>query len=175
MTIFRNAWGFDNALWRHSTPNFDTIYSGGLEASGGHSWSSLTAGIAVRIHHQNFFVTEVSLQAELPSYFIMRCFIYHHSALHHLLLLAPYQQATINQLLFPSRVVIGFVNVNSQVFSTTLIPVSIRNQPLGQHRRTWLRPSHSHYHKMLSKHNLTDQLQLYNHITSRFICTECSL
>ena len=29
--------------------------------------------------------------------------------------------------------------------STSLIPVSLSNQPLGQHRRTWLRPSHSGY------------------------------
>jgi hypothetical protein len=47
------------------------------------------AGIADRIHRQNFFVIEVSLQAELPNYLIVRCFIYHHSALHQLLLLSP--------------------------------------------------------------------------------------
>jgi len=25
MTIFGNAWALDNALWRHSTSNFDAI------------------------------------------------------------------------------------------------------------------------------------------------------
>jgi len=34
MNIFGNAWVTDNAPWRHSTPNFDAIKSGGLEASG---------------------------------------------------------------------------------------------------------------------------------------------
>jgi hypothetical protein len=33
VTIFGNAWATDNALLRHSTPNFDAIQSGGLEAS----------------------------------------------------------------------------------------------------------------------------------------------
>jgi hypothetical protein len=50
-------------------------------------WSSLSAGISVRIDHQNFFVTEVSLKARLPNYLIVHCFIIHYSALHHLLLL----------------------------------------------------------------------------------------
>ena len=54
---------------------------------GGCSWSSLAAGIAVRRHQQNFFVTEVSLQTELPNCLIVRCFIYHHNALHQLLYL----------------------------------------------------------------------------------------
>jgi hypothetical protein len=56
-----------------------------------------------------------------------------------------YQQTTIKQLFFPSRILIVFVNINPEVSSTSLIRVSLRNQPLGQHRRTWLRPSHPGY------------------------------
>jgi len=60
-----------------------------LEASGdilGHHLlqESLSEYIA-----KNFFVTEVSLQTELPNYLTVRCFIYHHSALYQLLLLSP--------------------------------------------------------------------------------------
>jgi len=68
-------------------PNFDAIYSGGLEASGdilAHHLlqESLSEYIA------KISVIEVSLQAELPNYSIVRCFIFHHSALHQLLLLS---------------------------------------------------------------------------------------
>jgi hypothetical protein len=70
--------------------NFCCIIKGfGSLGGGGHSWSSLAAVIAVRIHRQNFFVTEVSLQAELPNYLTVHYFIYHHSALHQFLLLSP--------------------------------------------------------------------------------------
>jgi hypothetical protein len=55
----------------------------------GHSWLSLATVIAVRIHHHNFFVIEVSLQAELPNYLIACCFICHHSSLYQLLPLSP--------------------------------------------------------------------------------------
>jgi len=41
--------------------------------------------------------------------------------------------------------VVGVLNINSWGSSTSPEPVSLRNQPLGQHRRTWLRPSHSGY------------------------------
>ena len=93
-------------------------------------------------------VTEVSLQAEIPNYI--------YSGLLHLspqrtspaTCVITYQQATISQLFFPSRVVIGFVNIKSKVSSTSLIPVSLSIQSLGQHRHTWLRPSHSGFNSI---------------------------
>jgi len=70
-------------------PQILMLYNQEVGSLGGHSWSSLAAGIAVRIYRQNFFVIEASLQAELPNYLIARCFICHHSALYQLLLLSP--------------------------------------------------------------------------------------
>ena len=35
-------------------------------------WSSIAAGISVQIHHQNFFVIEVSLQAHPTNYLTVR-------------------------------------------------------------------------------------------------------
>jgi hypothetical protein len=64
----------------------------------GHSWSTLAAGIVVRIDRQNFFVIEIFLQADLPNYLIVRCFIYHHSAPHQLLcyhILTSYNKSTV--------------------------------------------------------------------------------
>jgi len=82
MTIFGHAWGLsqrpltslDPKLWCYITRRFGSL--------GGHSWSSLAAAIAVRIHRQNFFVWLKSLTS--PVYLIVRCFIYHHSAVHQL-------------------------------------------------------------------------------------------
>jgi len=51
------------------------------------------------------------------------------------------QQTTINELFFPSRLVIGFVNINSQVSSMSLILVSLSNHLHGRHWCTWFWPT----------------------------------
>jgi hypothetical protein len=70
-------------------PQILMLYNQEFGSLGGHSWSSLAAGIAVRINRQNFFIIEAFLQAELPNYLIVGCFTYHNSALYRLLLLSP--------------------------------------------------------------------------------------
>ena len=95
----------------------------------------------------DFFVV---VQAEHPNYLTVHWF---HSSPQRTQLVTfvnAVQQTTINQLFFPARVVIGFVNIKSWVFSTSLIPVSLSNQPLRQHRRTWFRPSYSGYNTSTS-------------------------
>ena len=116
-----------------------------LGSLGGHSWSSLAAGIAVWTHRQislydwsfsasrnpnlfNSALLHLSPQRTTSSYFVTFS-----------------QQATINHKFLPIKVVIGFVNINSQVSTRTLYQSPSVNQPLSQHRHTWLRASHSGY------------------------------
>jgi len=79
MAIFGNAWGSANVLWRHSTPNSEAVYPGGLEASGdilgGHL---LQESLSDHIVKFSLF----SLRAVLTNYLTVHCIIYHHSALH---------------------------------------------------------------------------------------------
>jgi len=119
----------------------------GIGSLWGHSWWSLATGIAVWSHSQIFSVLPTS---GTYNYSTVRCIIYHHSALHQLFYYIPYQRATINQhyLLFKSCV----WSLEHQFLSVLHEhePISLMDQPLGHHRRTWLRPSHSGYNSIVS-------------------------
>jgi len=77
-----------------------------------------------------------------------------------------YQQATINQLFFPSRVVIGFVNISSYASSMSLKQVSLSNHPAGKHQRTWYRSSHSEHDTQSYERPLASSKATHPHCTS---------
>jgi hypothetical protein len=72
-------------------------------------------------------------------------FHYHPNVLHQYLCCILRSTTTINQYHLLPKSVVGVLNINSWASSTILEPASLRNQTLGQHRRTWLRISHSGY------------------------------
>ena len=110
-------------------------------------WSSLSAGISVWIDHQNFFVTEVSLKAQLSNYLI-HCFIIHHSTLHQLLLLISTNKTYSKPAILPFKSCdwsheYQFLSVHHEP-----VPASLCNHVFGQYRRTWPRPWYSGYSKV---------------------------
>ena len=61
MTIFGHAWGLWQCPVMSLNPKFWCYITRRFGSLGGHSWSSLAEGNAVRTHRQNFFVWLKSL------------------------------------------------------------------------------------------------------------------
>jgi hypothetical protein len=97
-------------------------------------------------------VIEVSLQAKLLNYF--------NSALLHLspqrttsvIFVISNQQAKINQQILSFKSCDWIREYQFLSVHKSLIPSSLSKQALAQHRRTWLRPSHSGYNRWKSSY-----------------------
>jgi hypothetical protein len=138
------------------------------------SWSSLAIGIAVRIHSKIFFVYWKSLY-ELNLQFILKCvasFIITAQYFSYFFVFS-YHQATINLHILPIRSCDWTLEYQFLCAQHKPVPTSLRNQPLGQHRRTWPLPSCSGYNNTpippYACMACTDTICLYHRYGSRYV------
>ena len=105
-------------------------------------WSSLAAG-SMSEYITNIPLWQKSLIVQLSNYLRMRCFVFHHSALHLLLYLILTNKTFNKSAILPFK--ICECNGACKSFSVQYEPYTNfpHNRPLGQHRHTWFRLSHS--------------------------------
>jgi hypothetical protein len=120
-----------------------------LERLAGQSWSSLATGITVRLYSKlSFVLLEVSLRAKFTSYFEVCCFIIHPQHTTSTYFVFYYHHYSINQHILHIRSCVWIREYQFLSVQHEPEPSTLRNQPLGQHRRTRPLPSCSGYNNL---------------------------